>query len=328
MKLKKLDAVIAAIALIYWLFCDHAGVYLSIPVPLIAAGVSLGTKVLKGIFGKRKPQFTQEQKIARQRYLDMINNGGYQAGERGLLQQRLQQSLGADLGLQGALQNERLAGQGDTAFADSQRAQLAQNYANAVSRGMTNLDIAGQQRALAATQALEAMRPGEMSKGNFADVLGDVGDVVLPIAAQQLGAKGFGGNDGNKFLSDPSGELRHGLSDDPSNPFAKRSSIEFKENIEPVDPEAARQVLDNLNLTSFNYKPGIDDGGARRQVGLIAEQTPQPLATPDHRGIDISQLVMTMVGAMQSLSQEIDLVREFAKNVKDVRKVEKMYSIG
>lgn len=289
MKIKRRDLIvnlwILAIILAYSFFPDNPEYSKAIAPLLVAAGASL----LGGLFGKRKPKLSAEQEIAKRQYLGYINNPGPTAAE----QQQLQQQMGAELGLQSALQNERLAGQGDTAFADAQRSQLAQAYANATSQGLTGLQIAGQNRAFQAAQALGGLQPTEMSKGNAFDVIGDVANTVLPVFA---------------------------------NKYAKSSSIDFKENIAGTDPEAARQVLEGLDVKSFNYKPGIEDGGAQRQVGLIAENTPQPIATPDHRGVDISQLVMTMLSAMQSLSREIELVRRFAGSVKDIRKVERAYT--
>lgn len=263
----------------------------------IALAASLGATALKGIFGKRKPQLSHEQRIARQQYIDMINNQGYAAGEKSALTAQLNRNLGADLGLQGALQNERLAGMGGTAFADAQRSGLAQAYANAQSQGLANIDIAGQNRAFQATQALSGLQPTEMSKGNFFDVLGDVGGAAAPIFAYKYGQQ----PDKNVVPS----------------------SEKFKTDIKPTNAKQLLEAVESLDVKKFRYKPGIGDNGQNEQLGLISEDTPEPIATPGHDGIDMQKLVMAMLGAIRGLSDEIELTKKFAGSVKEIRKIEK-----
>lgn len=265
----------------------------------IALAASLGGTALKGLFGKRKPQLSHEQRIARQQYIDMINNGGYAAGEKAALTAQMNRNMGADLGLQGALQNERLAGMGGTAFADAQRSGLAQAYANAQSQGLANINIAGQNRAFQATQALSQLQPTEQSKGNFFDVLGDVGSAAMPIFAYKYG------NQPDKNIVP--------------------SSEEYKTDIKPTNTRAMLDAVEKMNVRQFKYKPEMGEGD-EQQLGLIAEETPEPIATPEHDGVDINQLVMALVGAVQNLSSDLDLVRKFTGSVKEIRKIEKQYA--
>lgn len=258
----------------------------------IALAAAAGATALKGLFGKRKPQLSHEQRIARQQYIDMINNGGYAAGEKAALTAQMNRNLGADLGLQGALQNERLAGMGGTAFADAQRSGLAQAYANAQSQGLANIDIAGQNRAFQATQALSGLQPTEMSKGNFFDVLGDVGGAAAPALAYKYA----------------------------------NSSKDFKTDVKPTSAKQLLEAVDNLDVKAYRYKPGIEDGGTQQRVGIMAEEAPPMLQSPDGKGIDMQNLVMTMLGAIQGLSKEISLVRAFAATTKEIRKIEKQYA--
>ncbi len=267
------------------------------PLPLLAAaGIAAGgAKLLGGLFGKRKPELTAEQKFASEQYKRLIAGGGYLPGERELQQQQLSRNIGAQTSLQKSLAAERLAatpGASDTAFGDATLSQYDLGAQNALSNAFANMDIAAQQRVLAAIGGVGGMQPGQISKGNVFDVLGDVGGAAAQPIGYALGQK--------------------------------YSDKNAKTNIKDVNSDKIAQLLNSLDLKSFNYKPPLDNG--QKKIGLMSQDTPAPIS--DGQSIDMDRLVMMLLAGYQKLSKELELAKKFGARKREIESVGATSLIG
>jgi hypothetical protein len=257
--------------------------------PLIAAGIAAGgAKLLGGLFGSRKPELSAEQQFASEQYKRLIAGGGYLPGERELQQQQLSRNIGAQSSLQKSLAAERLAatpGASDTAFGDAALSQYDLGAQRSLSDAFANMDIAAKQRVLGAIGGIGSLQPSQMSKGNVFDVLGDVGGAAAQPIGYALGQK-----------------------------YSDRN---LKKNIKNVDSDKIAQLLGSLDLKKFQYKEPEklgEEGG--EQLGLIAQETPPPLS--NGRMIDMDKLVMLLLAAVQKMSKDLELAKEFGRRRKEV----------
>lgn len=264
--------------------------------PLVAAGIAAGgAKLLGGLFGKSKPELTAEQKYASEQYKKLIAGGGYLPGERELQQQQLSRNIGAQSSLQKSLAAERLAatpGASDTAFGDAALSQYDLGAQQSLADAFANMDIQAKQRVLAAIGGVGGMQPGQMSKGNIFDVLGDIGGAAAQPIGYALGQK--------------------------------YSSIDAKRDIKDLDPAKIKQLLEsvkNIDLKKFRYKPGIEDGGESENIGMMAEEAPPEVVTPDGKGVDMMNLISMLIASVQSLSKEFDLYKRFASRKKEIESI-------
>lgn len=78
------------------------------------------------------------------------------------------------------------------------------------------------------------------------------------------------------------------------------SSRELKENIRPHSDESALARLMQTEPKEWNYK-----GETQTNIGPIAEETPEPIATPDHKAIDLNNYLSELTGAVRALAKRV-----------------------
>jgi hypothetical protein len=82
------------------------------------------------------------------------------------------------------------------------------------------------------------------------------------------------------------------------------SSREYKDNIKELKTEDAMSTLQGLNPVTFNYKTTPDEN----QVGFIAEDVPELVATNDHKGLspmDVVAVLTKVVQEQQKINAEL-----------------------
>jgi hypothetical protein len=266
------------------------------PLALAPFGV-LGGIAAGKLFGSRKPELSEEQKFASEQYKRLIAGGGYLPGERELQQQQLSRNIGAQSSLQKSLAAERLAatpGASDTAFGDAALSQYDLGAQRSLSDAFANMDIAAKQRVLGAIGGIGGMQPSQLSKGNAADILGDISGA----AGNVLG-----------FLT------------------GMKSDKNLKKNIKGADTDKIAQLLNSLDMKKFQYKnPAAIGEEEGEQLGVIAQETPPPLS--DGRMIDMNKLVMMLLAGYQSLSKELELAKKFGARKKEIESVSAVTPIG
>jgi len=111
---------------------------------------------------------------------------------------------------------------------------------------------------------------------------------------------------------------------DPSNPlemasgayvstvgvWTNASSREYKENIKALAVEEAMDTLRELNPVKFSYKVTSDE----QNVGFIAEDVPELVATKDRKGMSPMDVVAVLTKVVQEQQRTIaELSRKVAK---------------
>jgi hypothetical protein len=81
--------------------------------------------------------------------------------------------------------------------------------------------------------------------------------------------------------------------------FQTASSIAYKENVKDFDGSAL-DIIKQLSVVLFNYKNSDES-----QIGLIAEDTPYPLADDEHKSINMSNLVGILLKGLQELAEKL-----------------------
>jgi cytoskeletal protein CcmA (bactofilin family) len=94
--------------------------------------------------------------------------------------------------------------------------------------------------------------------------------------------------------------------------FAQSSSKELKENIGLLCLQEAAQILAGLNPVKFNYKTDSDQ---HQNIGFIAEDVPELLATSDRKGVSIMDIVGVLTKVLQEQQKTI---LELAEKVKSL----------
>src|SRR5262249_8967730 len=92
--------------------------------------------------------------------------------------------------------------------------------------------------------------------------------------------------------------------------FAAFSSRALKENIAEVSVSEALEVLDGLQPVTFNFK---SDKQKILQIGFIAEDVPEAIATPDRQGVVTSHIVAVLTKVVQ---EQQTLMTQLASTVK------------
>lgn len=227
---------------------------------------------------------------------DILDNKGFSPEQRAIYSNILNRNLGLQAEQAGLSLGRRAAAQGigGTGLANAGLGQVQSGLLAAQQQGEQDINEAGfkayQQALQTGIGLAEAEKQRQFEKSQQPGFLESLFSNALPVAGYALG---------NKL-----------------------SSREFKTDIKPMDTRALLDAVENLDVKKFRYKPGIEDSGAKEQMGVIAEDTPTPIASADHKSVDMSQLLMALVGAVQSLSSDLDLVRKFAGSVKEIRKIE------
>lgn len=84
--------------------------------------------------------------------------------------------------------------------------------------------------------------------------------------------------------------------------WTNASSRELKTGIADLAPEVARETLQGLQPVTFAYRSNPED----RQVGFIAEDVPDLVATEDHRGLSAMDVVAVLTGVVKQQQQAIE----------------------
>ncbi|MCZ8222595.1 MAG: tail fiber domain-containing protein [Microcystis sp. LE19-84.1B] len=92
--------------------------------------------------------------------------------------------------------------------------------------------------------------------------------------------------------------------------FAQSSSKELKENIGLLSLQEAAQILAGLNPVKFNYKTDSDQ---HQNIGFIAEDVPELLATSDRKGVSIMDIVGVLTKVLQEQQTTISVLTEKIK---------------
>jgi hypothetical protein len=92
--------------------------------------------------------------------------------------------------------------------------------------------------------------------------------------------------------------------------LAQASARALKENIAAVSVVEALNVLDSLQPVTFNFKA---DGHKVLQIGFIAEDVPNAMATPDRQGVVTSHIVAILTKVVQ---EQQTLITQLANKVK------------
>jgi len=84
--------------------------------------------------------------------------------------------------------------------------------------------------------------------------------------------------------------------------WTNASSRELKTGIVDLSPEVAREALDGLQPVTFAYRSNPED----QQVGFIAEEVPDLVATEDHRGLSAMDVVAVLTGVVKQQQRTIE----------------------
>jgi hypothetical protein len=95
--------------------------------------------------------------------------------------------------------------------------------------------------------------------------------------------------------------------------WTNASSRELKENIRSLDLSEARATLMSLEPVLYNYKVEADD----TQVGFIAEDLPELVATPDRKTLAPGEIVGVLTRVVQEQQRTID---ELSKALDELRR--------
>jgi cytoskeletal protein CcmA (bactofilin family) len=96
--------------------------------------------------------------------------------------------------------------------------------------------------------------------------------------------------------------------------FAQSSSKELKENIGLLCLQEAAQILAGLNPVKFNYKTDSDQ---HQNIGFIAEDVPELLATSDRKGVSIMDIVGVLTKVLQEQQKTILELAEKVKSLEE-----------
>jgi len=89
------------------------------------------------------------------------------------------------------------------------------------------------------------------------------------------------------------------------NGFTAGSSRDLKDNIAVLDAEKAKETLLSLQPTEFS----TIGNEHRRFFGFIAEETPDPVASDDHKGIYLDGILSVLTRVVQDQQREIEALK-------------------
>jgi hypothetical protein len=107
--------------------------------------------------------------------------------------------------------------------------------------------------------------------------------------------------------TDNSLSMRSGATCSTAGEWLDNSSIEYKENIENLTADEALEALTSLNPVKYNYKVDKTD----KQVGFIAEEVPELVATKTRKNL----------GAMDIVAVLTKVIQEQQKFIKEQQKI-------
>ena len=91
------------------------------------------------------------------------------------------------------------------------------------------------------------------------------------------------------------------------------SSRAFKQDIKPIASEKLFNMVNDLDLVSFYYKPEFDTE-CKQKIGIIAEDSPDELTNDKKNAIDVYNMVFSLVGAIQVLTQKVEQLEKAIGN--------------
>lgn len=124
----------------------------------------------------------------------------------------------------------------------------------------------------------------------------------LRLGRNKIQAVGTGGSTTATLILNPKGGNVNVLADVQAASFIATSSREKKTNILPYE-KSALELINQTQIVSFNYKADPDK---KPYVGFISEDTPSPLATPDHKEMSINSCIGLLLKAVQELDKKIE----------------------
>lgn len=125
------------------------------------------------------------------------------------------------------------------------------------------------------------------------------------------------GNIGVGGLSTPTNPIEHtsGARLTAAGAWTSASSCEIKEDIYDISPEEAHAALSRLEPVHFKYK--VDP--ADPQVGFIAEDVPEIVATSDRRGLNSLEIVAVLTKVVQEQQKTIDQLNQRLEQIEKTK---------
>ena len=100
--------------------------------------------------------------------------------------------------------------------------------------------------------------------------------------------------------------------------WTNASSRDYKENIRDLTIEEAKEALEKLRPTKFNYKVERED----EYVGFIAEDVPELVATKDRKGLSPMELTAVLTKVVQEqqkmLKEQQKIISILLNKVNDI----------
>ena len=83
------------------------------------------------------------------------------------------------------------------------------------------------------------------------------------------------------------------------------SSEDYKKDKAPIKDGAALDAVNNMNVESWNYKPGIADGGSDRHVGTYAEEFKRETGMGNGKMLPLQDAMGITMKAVQDLDKKV-----------------------
>jgi hypothetical protein len=97
--------------------------------------------------------------------------------------------------------------------------------------------------------------------------------------------------------------MGNGATCNSSGQWVNASSQEYKENISPLTAKEAFDALGNLKPVKYNFKRDTDK---ELNVGFIAEDVPELVATADRKGLSSLEIVAMLTKVVQDQQEIIE----------------------
>lgn len=97
-----------------------------------------------------------------------------------------------------------------------------------------------------------------------------------------------------------------------ANGFYATSSRNYKENIEKTS-SSALDIIKQTEVVNFNY---INDENKTPKIGIIAEDAPDILVSPDKGSVDTSNCIGVLLKACQELNERVEALEKEVTELK------------
>jgi hypothetical protein len=94
------------------------------------------------------------------------------------------------------------------------------------------------------------------------------------------------------------------------------SSREFKTAIRALEPEEYREILEDLQRTEVVRYAYRGDPGGTEHIGVIAEDAPEDIVTPDRKAVQLSDYSAFLMAAIKAQQEQIDALRTEVRDLK------------